>query len=349
MNHPIHPKENTWIFKEMTDNQRRILLDTIQLYDAFMSAYQKGLTYSGGMHWKKVKGKEYLFRTRDRYGYGNSLGVRSAETEAIYREFHQHKEAYKQRLNQLQSRLDEQARFCKAAMIQRVPRLITTILRLLDRHGILGKNVMVVGTYAMYAYETAAGVFLDSQYVATRDIDLLWDVRPKLKLIFDGDNEKGILGILKKADRSFEPIRPHAFRAVNQDGFMVDLIKAEPRSIHLKESRRMGKNGDLEAAEIKNLQWLISSPKFTQTVIGDDGYPALMVAPDPRSFAIHKLWLSRQSDREPIKKKRDAHQGIAIAQLVIQYLPQYPFNDKDLRMFPKSVFENEKKAILGIA
>jgi len=52
---------------------------------------------------------------------------------------------------------------------------------------------------------------------------------------------------------------------------------------------------------------------------------------------LHKLWLSEQSDREPVKKQRDHDQGLAVAQLIIQYLPQYQFNIPELRMFPKDV------------
>ena len=73
---------------------------------------------------------------------------------------------------------------------------------------------------------------------------------------------------------------------------MVDLIKSAPKQLLRKEISRMGGPGDMEAVEIRNLQWLISSPKFSQVVIGDDGYPAPMVVPDPRTFALHKLWLS---------------------------------------------------------
>lgn len=75
------------VFKEMSDNQRRIYIDTAQVYDSFMDVYHKSRAYRGGMHWKKAKGREYLFRTRDRYGYGKSLGLRSPETEEVLKEF----------------------------------------------------------------------------------------------------------------------------------------------------------------------------------------------------------------------------------------------------------------------
>jgi hypothetical protein len=107
----------------------------------------------------------------------------------------------------------------------------------------------------------------------------------------------------------------------------------------------MGGPGDLKAAEIRNLHWLISSPKFSQVIIGDDGYPVSMVVPDPRAFCIHKVWLSEQRDREAIKKKRDHDQSLAIALLVIKYLPQYRFETSELRMFPTDVVQKLKMKI----
>ena len=148
-----------------------------------------------------------------------------------------------------------------------------------------------------------------------------------------------MLGLLRKADRSFERIGSQRFRAANKDGYMVDLVKPEPRPIIKRERRRMGGEVDLEAAEIRNLHWLASSPKFRQIVIGDDGYPAAIACPDPRSFALHKLWMSAQPDRKPMKKQRDRSQAIAVAYLVLKYLPQHKFAPSELRMFPKDIVE----------
>jgi len=290
-----------------------------------------------------------LFRSRDRFGYGKSLGPRTSETEKILAQFQQGKQHKKQRLSALKNQLKEQSRFCKAALIQRAPRIVSSILRLLDQQNILGRNVMVIGTNAMYAYEASAGVFFDISTMATRDMDILWDIRSKLILAADKDMDNtGLLGIIRKADRSFELINPGGFRAVNRDGFMVDLIKSEPKQLLIEETRQMGGPDDLKAAEIRNLQWLISSPKFSQVIIGEDGYPAPLVAPAPLAFALHKLWLSEQADREPIKKQRDYDQGLAVAQLIIQYLPQYQFNASELRMFPKDVVKRAKEKISNI-
>jgi hypothetical protein len=333
-------------FVEMTGDQRRIFIDAAQLHQAYVEASARSRAYRGGMHWKKAKGREYLFRSMDRRGYGKSLGLRSPETEAVYREFHENKARIQNSLRQLQDRLKEQARFCKAARIARIPRVAGSILRLLETQKLLGSSLQVIGTTALYAYEASAGVFLESGLMATQDMDLLWDIRPRLQLHgSDKIEPRGLLALLQQADRSFELIRKRSFRAVNRKGYMVDLLKPEPRPAHLLERRRIGPNGDLLAAEIRNLQWLVSSPKFTQNVIGDDGYPAVMVAPDPRAFALHKLWLSRQADREAVKRKRDKSQALAVCRLVLQYLPNLRFAPEELRMFPSSVVSATTAAI----
>ena len=332
---------------ELTTNQRRVFIDAAQLHLAYVEASGKYRAYRGGMHWKKVNRQEYLFRSRDRRGYGKSLGPRSSQTELVYSEFHENKKRLAEDLRHLRDRLKEQARFCKAARVARVPRVVCTILRLLEQKKLLGTTLQVIGTNALYAYEAQAGVILRSALMATQDADMLWDVRSRLQLGTAARLEPGgLLAILQQADRSFELIRKRSFRAVNRSGYMVDLLKPEPRPAHLQERRRMGVDGeDLVAAEIRNLQWLASSPKLTQHVIGDDGYPALMVAPDPRAFALHKLWLGRQDDREPIKRRRDQEQAQAVCRLVLEHMPNLRFTPAELRMFPKSVVEAAAAAL----
>lgn len=333
---------------EMDDEQRRTYIDAAQLHEAYMDAFTKSRAYRGGMHWKKAKGKEYLFRSLDRYGYGKSLGVRSDETEKIFQDFHDKKKQVLARLKHLKERLKGQARFCRAARIGRVPRIVTAILRLLEQHQLLGRNLQIVGTNALYAYEARAGVFLERGLLATQDMDVLWDIRPKLRLfaIDDVDN-KGFIDILQKADRSFDLLGKKRFRAVNQAGYMVDLIKPEPKSVLIKESRQVGRADDLMAAEIKNLQWLVSAPKFQQIVIGEDGFPATMIVPDPRAFAVHKLWISNQLDRDAVKKKRDRAQALAVCKLILQYMPELEIKKEDLRMFPEAVIADAIKVLEG--
>ena len=337
------------ILKELTNNQSKFFIDTIQIYEAYKDAFEKNRSYRGGMHWKKSKNKEYLFRSKDRYGNGKSLGPRSEKTEKILREFQKNKKQITQHFSSLKNRLKEQSRFCKAAKIQRVPRVVTTLLRLLEQQNILGRNLMVIGTNALYAYEAAAGVFFEQEIMATSDMDILWDTRPKLVLISEEKPHKiDFMDILRKADKSFKMMGEKSFRAVNKDGYMIDLLKPVPSMIFANEKKQIGGEGDLEAVEVMNLQWLLSSPKFSQIVIGDDGFPALMVVPDPRAFALHKLWLSKKEDRDPMKRRRDHRQGIAAADLVLNYLTQYKFRQSELRMFPADIVENATASIKNI-
>ncbi|MCF8081265.1 MAG: nucleotidyltransferase domain-containing protein, partial [Desulfobacterales bacterium] len=159
---------------EMTDEQRRVAIDTAQLHEAYVDTFFKSRSYRGGMHWKKAKGKEYLFRSLDRYGYGKSLGPRSKETETAYKEFHEKKQEVFSRLKGLKEKLREQARFCRAARIARVPRVVSAVLRLLEQYRLLGASLQIVGTHALYAYEARAGIFFERGLLATQDMDLLW-------------------------------------------------------------------------------------------------------------------------------------------------------------------------------
>ena len=192
------------MFYEMTEMQRKVYIDTAQVYAGYTSAHEKSQKYRGGMHWKKAKGREYLFRSHDRHGYGKSLGPRSEKTEKILAEFRSGKKDANHKLKALKERLKEQSRFCKAAMINRVPKIVTGILRLLQQHNLLGRNVVLAGTNAMYAYEALAGVYLDSPLLATQDMDILWDTRPKINLFTENDQDHTVLlGILRKIDKTF--------------------------------------------------------------------------------------------------------------------------------------------------
>ena len=138
----------------------------------------------------------------------------------------------------------------------------------------------------------------------------------------DGD---GLLGLLKKADKTFECVRENGYRAANAGQFMVDLLIA-PRGMHDAQSVTFSRS-DLVATEVPGLQWLLNSPKLDAVAIDEDGWPVPIRAPDPRAFALHKAWISSLPTREPIKKPRDLAQARAVAQLVRDELPQFSFEE----------------------
>jgi hypothetical protein len=55
-------------------------------------------------------------------------------------------------------------------------------------------------------------------------------------------------------------------RSTRTDTWLILSTPCQGRSI-AAEPTRIGDESDLEAAKIRNLQWLVSSPKFSQVVI----------------------------------------------------------------------------------
>ncbi|HUW38179.1 MAG TPA: nucleotidyltransferase domain-containing protein [Rhodocyclaceae bacterium] len=326
-------------FRELSPNQTRIAVDIKQTYDAYRDARRIALQYAGGMTWKRVNGGEYLIKVINRTGGNKSLGPRSPETERIHLEFVSGKARANEREAALKQAVAEFAGMAREIGINRVPSIVTATLRKLDGYGLLGKNLMVIGTNALYGYESVAGVMFEAGLMATTDVDFLWDSRATLKLALLDEEvaEAGVLAILRKLDKSFEPVGHKAFRAVNKDGFYVDLVKQAPNPAWKQNEPERLAAGDLTPSWLQNIKWLLSSEKFHSVVIGQDGQPAPMVAPDPRAFAVYKQWLSSQPDREPEKKRRDHLQAVATVELVREKLPHLALDEKSERMFPKRV------------
>ena len=104
-------KENDAVtYRELSSEQLRTIVDAQQLFEAWAEALERTRSFRGGMHWKTAAGKQYLFRTRDRRGYGKSLGARSPEAERILEDFKRNKMEAKTREAGLRQRLGEQAR-----------------------------------------------------------------------------------------------------------------------------------------------------------------------------------------------------------------------------------------------
>ncbi len=324
-------------WQEMTAEQQRIAIDATRLYGHLRELGGDIRALRGGLRWKTVKGRQYLVRSIDRDGHVRSLGPRSHATESIYREFTAKKRDLKIRLNATTEELRRRAKFCVAAGINRVPTLSANIVRVLDAAGLIGSHIFVIGSHALYAYEAAAGVQIKAGLLQTDDLDTLLDTSSGLE-IADKTQARGFLGLLRTADRTFAPATRRSFRAINAKGFVVDLIRPPTEGASPNSLPSIGLSRDLVAEPVAGLQWLARGPKMEQIVIAGDGFPARFVVPDPRVFALHKLWISIRPDRSPLKRKRDFRQGEAVAQLAIQYL-NLAFDDPALRSLPSDLTE----------
>jgi len=318
----------------LNGDQRRQQIDTQQVYETWRLAHQEGKRrFAGGMRWGRRNGTEYLLRKIGRIE--TSLGPRDADTEAAYEAFMQGRSQNKDRRASLARRLDELAPVNVAMGLGRLPLIAARILRACDASQLLGGQLIVVGTNALFAYEAAAGVHAGSALLATGDIDLLYDARRHMSLAVADVNARGLMGVLQRVDTSFSPHGRRAFRASNREGYLVDLIRPQARDV-FRDRRRGGLTDlpdDLEGAAIFGLDWLINSPKFEAIVIDERGYPARMNVIDPRAFALHKAWLSSRFDRDPLKAGRDLEQARFAAAIATHYLRR-SFESPDLAALP---------------
>jgi len=324
-----------YFFREFQENQQRTLNQAVAAYQAYLEAQEAGRPLKGGMHWKKIKGREYLYKYRDRYGHGQSLGPRSPHTERLWAEFGRQRREMTALLGARRQQLAEAARFCRAALIHRVPEPVVRILRRLAPGDLTSAPLLVIDTHALHALEFAAGVFIGTP----PDSPLFSGAAQGLTLAAAAMAlPDTFLRLLRRADRSYsyENLPGDGLAAVNQQGFRVRLLRPptarSPDRLMVRDAPGVtapAASGDLAA--------LMGAPKFSQVVIGRRGDPVTMVVPDPRALARHKLWLSQQEDREPFKQTRDRCQASALAELILRYLPQYHFFSAELQRFPPEV------------
>ena len=174
-----------------------------------------------------------------------------------------------------------------------------------------------------------AGVQFESQVVATRDVDILWDADRQIEL--RGPlARRGLLGFLQSVDKTFKRDERNRFRAVNADGYAVDLLAPDHGHVGLGKLAQT----DLVAHRADALNELAESDAIERVVIGHLGKViTAMRVPDPRVFVRHKVWLSKRNDREAQKRRRDLQMAEAVARLIVEHLPQYPFAAHDIAGF----------------
>jgi hypothetical protein len=241
----------------------------------------------------------------------------------------------------LQQKMLEKNRMAKAVRAGTAPLLLARVCEKMNQAGWMGKNLLIIDTNALYAYEALAGVHFDSDITATSDLDLLWKHKARLTAIAQGIETEGLLALLKKVDATFSLLDDQKFRAVNNDGFMVDLIRQTPTPPWRQERSQIGLVSDFEPIDLPNMKWMISAPRLRQVVLAQNGQPFEMEVPDPRAFMLYKQWLSKQRDREPIKRGRDASQAQWVAQLLKDCLPHYPMEWSRFKSFPQMLIDSE--------
>lgn len=323
-------------YLNQSNNQTKIYHDTSLALEAYTLAAQALRNFAGWMYFKKVGAREYLFHALDRQNNGKSMGARSPATEAILKKWLEDKEAAKQAAEAARQSLDEQAAMAKAIKLGRFPQIAAKVLRFLENDGV-STRFMVIGTNALYAYEAMAGVRFVSDLTTTKDFDLLWDSRQRIVMLAhtpDGA-EHGLMGLLKRVDKSFTRNTERSFQAINSKGFAIEVL----RPLEPVEPPLIADGDHLVPMYLAGLDMLLAVPEISETVIAEDGFPLRIRVPDPAAYVLHKLWVADRPDRRPDKARRDRKQAMAVARLIAEQLPNYGFAIDRLQNFPEPLLD----------
>lgn len=308
----------------LSDNAARQVIDSTTVFDELGRTQALARKYAGGMYWKKQPPYEYLVKTLPD-NRQHRLGPRSDDTERIYGDFVKNKTELEARLNSLKLALREAERMNKALKAGRVPSMVIGVLQAIEQAG-LGEHFTVVGTHALYAYETAAGVRIVPGALATQDVDLLWDARQRIRFVTDIEKlDMSVLKILKQADPTFQRKEGQNETAINAKGFEVDFLRRQPEGDDPHPFRFSADEDDLWPVQARRASVLTNAPRFEHVVIAATGRMTLMRTISPDTFVEFKRWMAEQAPNRPeMKRRRDRRQADIVQSLLDEglLLPQ---------------------------
>jgi Nucleotidyltransferase len=310
-------------FLAQTENQNRQYLDAQALLRAHGLAIKASYEVRGSMIWRELRGVRYLIRTSVSSAQ-KTIGPDSADTRKIYSDFMQRKQDATQRVKSLSARIQEQRKLNRVYRIGRTPNVVVKILQCLASAGLADK-FLTVGTHAMYAYESACGVMVAPDALATRDLDLLFDSRKRLAFVSTMQKlDTSLIAVLRKADPSFHVMRQQLQTAVNQDGFEVDVIRRMATDGDPHPLRMTDDENDLWAVQVPSGQDMLSGRLFEQMVVSTSGEMAIMRTLHPLDFVRIKQTLGHKIDRDPLKQPKDLLQAKLVNHLWEQWLQHRP-------------------------
>ena len=307
-------------FLPLSESQSRQFIDAETVHRATLLARKAADEVKGSMFWREVSGNTYLIRTAPDSSQ-RSLGAKSDATQEIFDKFVKKKETASNRLSSLEAELVTQQRMCKALRVGRVPNIVTKILNKLEANQ-LSDQFLVIGTHAIYAYESAAGVRVQEGAMATMDVDLLFDTRKMLAFSAAiGQTNDSFINLMKKVDPTFELLDLEKCTLQNDKGFQVQIVRRLALDVDPHPLRMTGAEDDVWPVQIPSGESLLSARRFDQMVVSTAGDVALMRTVHPLDFARVKERMGESHTRDSIKRNKDLLQAKIVTQLVHELLP----------------------------
>ncbi len=311
-------------FFEFSAESQRIRANLEQTYAAWVDARREAEGMPVSMYWSSKDGADYLCIKQTSQDNGSSIGRRSAQTEVRYNSHIENKARLRERIRALDAQLTERAGLYRRLRLPSIPDRQAEILRKLDIEGLLGTDLMVVGTNAFIAYELAAGARFPAGNEETEDFDMAWCRGTKASLLGQAAKATGnktLFAVLKSLDSSYKINPRKPYQAVNQTGYEVELLAA-PSTHPLPKFEPFEPMVTLVEQE-----WLLQGMPLSVVVASVRGRACPLYVPDPRWMALHKLWLAAKPERSAAKKPKDARQGEVLLDATRYFLnDSHPLN-----------------------
>lgn len=334
----------------LNDGHRVVIANLAQYYDAWLEAARAAAALDFVLQWKQIRsgGKDYqyLYRMTDSgKGLGKSLMPRNAAAIELFDTHARLKSHWLALEAERYTRLEQEARQYRALRLGVISSPAAHILQMLDIHGVLGGQYLVVGTNALPVYEIEAGERFAASVDSTEDFDMAWvggtlqlsaaqatvpplslarllslpADAPLLALLNEAPDD--LLGLLKNVDGTYTKNTERGFQARNAKGYEVELLLAR------RLAAAYPKHARLSPIALPEQDWLLLGQPIAHVITGLNATPARVVAPDPRYFALQKIWLSRQAKRKSEKRPKDARQAALVLDAVARSMPHYPLDD----------------------
>jgi len=305
-----------------TDEQARCVANLAQQYDVWIEADSALAALPYNLVRKEVKGRSYLYELVDRLGNGKSLGPFDADAERKLADYQARKAQLKARVQGTSRTLETTARMYRALRLPLIDSPAGDILRAIDRRDFLGRRVMVVGTNAIPVYFMEANAFIVDMPDQTADFDLAWSSAEP------AEDDELLFSILKDVDPTYTVNSERPFQARNAQAYEVELLVAPSKKDTLNRRER------LRPVALPEQEWLLRGRPVEHVVVTRDLKSARIIAPDPRWFALHKLWMSEKPRRNPQKKPKDRKQGSLLLHAITLAMPHYPLDDAFISELP---------------
>jgi hypothetical protein len=260
------------------------------------------------MYWQTKDGQDYLAVKQHSSDSGTTFGLRSPQLEAQLLAFTEKKDALKARISLTDPLIRDRAAQYRALRLPALPDRQAEILRKLDVEGLLGNDLLVVGTNAFAAYELACQAKFPVGNEETEDFDLAWCQNTRVSLASAAPTptqvkRPGLLSVLRGIDPTYRINPKKPYQAVNDAGYEVELLAA-PSTHPLPKG-----SGFDPMASLTEQEWLLCGQPLSCVVATVRMRACPLYVPDPRWMALHKLWLSQKPQRDRNKKPKDERQG----------------------------------------